>query len=53
MSTMSTEFEQQNIVSDDTGLDESAKTYFQDDCTVTEIVKVAGFAVHNVKICYC
>jgi hypothetical protein len=47
---MSTEFEQENILSDDTGLDESAKTYFQDDCRVTDIVKVA---VHNVNFCYC
>ena len=53
MSIMSTEFEQENILSDDTGLDESAKTYFQDDCRVTDIVNVAGFAVHNVNFCYC
>ena len=50
---MSTEFKQENILSDDTGLYESAKTYFQDDCTVTDIVRVACLAVHNVNLCYC
>ncbi len=42
-----------NIVSDDTGLDESRKTYFQDDCAEAVLVKIVRFAVHNVNFCYC
>ncbi|MGZ3648183.1 MAG: hypothetical protein ACXU9G_04035, partial [Syntrophales bacterium] len=40
-------------MSDDTGLDASARTHSRDNCTEVAPVMVAGFAVHNANFCYC